>query len=127
QFKLDRKAVAAMAKLQPKDLDNICTDIVAKCGPNGLEHAAKVFRVEAPRSADRGRVEGGGAGAARGKGKRPLSPRQQGRGPSEGGRTGGAEGSPATATARTTRLDELGEGEDSPAFSRQTGVAWLGL
>ncbi|CAM9228449.1 unnamed protein product, partial [Scytosiphon promiscuus] len=84
RFKVDRKALAAMAKVQAKNLDKICADIVAKCGPSGLEHAAKIFRVEAPGSADRGQGEGGGPGA-RGKGKRPLSPRQQNRGPSGGG------------------------------------------
>lgn len=30
QFKLDRKALAAMVKLQPKDLDKICGDMVVR-------------------------------------------------------------------------------------------------
>ncbi|CAM9526485.1 unnamed protein product [Ectocarpus sp. 6 AP-2014] len=105
KFKLDRKAVAAMVKLQPKDLDKICGDMVAKCGPSELEHAAKVFRVETPGPGDRGQE------AHKGKGKRPLSPRDRGGG-------GGGEESPATAT--TTRLDELVDGDRSPASPQQS-------
>ncbi|CAN0317818.1 unnamed protein product [Ectocarpus sp. 13 AM-2016] len=105
---LDRKAVAAMVKLQPKDLDKICGDMVAKCGPSGLEHAAKVFRVETPGSGDRGQE------AHKGKGKRPLSPRDRGGG---GGGDGGEESS---ATATTTRLDELVDGDRSPASPQQS-------
>ncbi|CAN0130180.1 unnamed protein product [Pylaiella littoralis] len=110
KFKLDRKAVADVARMKPKDLDKKCADMVKKCGLSG--HVAKTFRVEAPGSGDG--VQTGGAGGTTGKGKRSLSPRQQGGGGAAGRGAGEGVGEGSPATASTTRLDELGAGGESP-------------